>query len=89
VSAQPNRKQQRLARQLAKSEGVPYQTALTKIRETAEPQSPSPVGSVPSTTLFDQIERTNASPAGYNEDSFSFLNRVAGPVKAGRKVGSC
>lgn len=29
--------------------------------------------------LFDEIERTNASPAGYNEDSFSFLNRVAGP----------
>ena len=35
VSAQPNRKQQRLAREISKSEGVPYQTALTKIRETA------------------------------------------------------
>ncbi len=78
MSAQQNRKQQRLARELAKSEDVPYQTALNQMRETAEPQSPSPVASVPHTTLFDQIERTNASPAGYNEDSFSFLNRVAG-----------
>jgi hypothetical protein len=83
VSAQPNRKQQRLARQLAKSEGVAYQAALTKIREIPGPQSPSPVGSIPRTTLFDQIERTNASPAGYNEDSFSFLNRVAGPYWQG------
>ncbi len=79
MSAQPNRKQQRLAREVSKSEGVPYQTALTKIRETAEPESTSPVGSVPHTALFDQIERTNASPAGYDEDSVSFLNRVAGP----------
>jgi hypothetical protein len=29
--------------------------------------------------LFDEVERTNASPAAYNEDSFSFLNRAAGP----------
>ncbi len=79
MSAQPNRKQQRLAREISKSEGVPYQTALTKIRATAGPQSPSPVGSVPRPTLFDQIERTNPSPAGHREDSFSFLNRVDGP----------
>ena len=79
MSAQPNRKQQRLAREISKSEGVPYQTALTKIRETAESQSLSPVASASRATLFDRIERTNASPAGYSEDSFSFLNRVAGP----------
>jgi hypothetical protein len=79
VSAQPNRKQQRLAREISKSQGVAYQTALTKIREAAGPPSRSPVGSVPRATLFDLIERTNASPAGYSEDSFSFLNRVAGP----------
>jgi hypothetical protein len=78
VSAQPNRKQQRLAREVSKSQGVAYQTALTKIREAAGPPSRSPVGSVPRATLFDRIERTNASPAGYSEDSFSFLNRVAG-----------
>lgn len=79
MSAQPNRKQQRLARELSKSKGVPYQTALTKIREIPAPQGPPPVGSVPRSTLFDRVGRTNASPAGYNEDSFSFLNRVAGP----------
>ncbi|MGA8365639.1 MAG: toll/interleukin-1 receptor domain-containing protein [Solirubrobacteraceae bacterium] len=32
MSAQPNRKQQRLAREASKSDGVPYQTALAKIR---------------------------------------------------------
>jgi hypothetical protein len=36
VSAQPNRKQQRLARDVSKSEGVPYQTALAKIRAEAK-----------------------------------------------------
>jgi hypothetical protein len=36
VSAQPNRKQQRLARQISKSEGVPYQAALAKIRAAAQ-----------------------------------------------------
>jgi hypothetical protein len=29
--------------------------------------------------LFDEVERTDASPAGYEEDSFSFLNRVDQP----------
>jgi hypothetical protein len=29
--------------------------------------------------LFEEVERTNSSPASYNEDSFSFLNRAAGP----------
>jgi hypothetical protein len=29
--------------------------------------------------LFDEVRRTNANPAAYNEDSFSFLNRAAGP----------
>lgn len=29
--------------------------------------------------LFEEVERTNSSPAAYNEDSFSFLNRAAGP----------
>lgn len=28
--------------------------------------------------LFDEIKRTDANPAGYSEDSFSFLNRAAG-----------
>jgi hypothetical protein len=32
VSAQPNRKQQRLAREASKSDGVPHQTALAKIK---------------------------------------------------------
>ena len=36
MSAQPNRKQQRLAREVSKSEGVPYQTALAKIRAEAK-----------------------------------------------------
>src|ERR1700733_13728131 len=36
VSAQPNRKQQRLAREVSKSEGVPYRAALAKIRATAQ-----------------------------------------------------
>jgi hypothetical protein len=39
VSAQPNRKQQRLAREISKSEGVPYQTALAKIRAVAQQPS--------------------------------------------------
>jgi hypothetical protein len=30
-------------------------------------------------TLFDEFERTDASPAGYEEDTFSFLNRVDQP----------
>jgi hypothetical protein len=30
--------------------------------------------------LFDELERTDPSPAWPNEDSFSFLNRVTGPV---------
>lgn len=30
-------------------------------------------------TLFDDVERTDASPAGYEENSFSFLNRVDQP----------
>jgi hypothetical protein len=30
-------------------------------------------------TLFDEFERTNPSPAGYEEDRFSFLNRVDQP----------
>jgi hypothetical protein len=29
--------------------------------------------------LFDEVERTNGSPATDNEDAFSFLNRAAGP----------
>jgi hypothetical protein len=37
VSAQPNRKQQRLARETSKSDGVPYQTALAKIRAAQQP----------------------------------------------------
>jgi hypothetical protein len=28
--------------------------------------------------LFDEIERTDGNPAGYSQDSFSFLNRAAG-----------
>lgn len=36
MSAQPNRKQQRLAREISKSEGVPYQTALARIRAVSE-----------------------------------------------------
>lgn len=36
MSAQPNRKQQRLAREILKSDGVPYQTALAKIRALAQ-----------------------------------------------------
>lgn len=28
--------------------------------------------------LFDEVQRHDASPAAYNEDSFSFLNRAAG-----------
>lgn len=39
MSAQPNRKQQRLAREISKSDGVPYQTALAKIRATAQQPS--------------------------------------------------
>lgn len=35
MSAEPNRKQQRLAREISKSEGVPYQTALAKVRRSA------------------------------------------------------
>lgn len=33
-------------------------------------------------SLFDDIERSDPSPAAYSEDSFSFLNRAAGPVCA-------
>jgi TIR domain len=36
VSAQPNRKQQRLARELSKSDGISYQAALAKIRAPAQ-----------------------------------------------------
>lgn len=36
MSAQPNRKQQRLAREISRSDGVPYQTALAKIRAAAQ-----------------------------------------------------
>jgi hypothetical protein len=37
VSAQPNRKQQRLARELSKRDGVSYQAALAKIRAAQQP----------------------------------------------------
>jgi hypothetical protein len=30
-------------------------------------------------SLFEELERTDASPATYGEDSFHFLNRAAGP----------
>jgi hypothetical protein len=43
VSAQPNRKQQRLARELSKSEGISYQAALAEIRAPAQ----EPDGVVP------------------------------------------
>jgi len=43
VSAQPNRKQQRIARELSKSEGISYQAALAKIRARAQ----EPDGVVP------------------------------------------
>ena len=36
MSAQPNRKQQRLARELSKSEGVPYQAALARSERAAQ-----------------------------------------------------
>lgn len=48
MSAQPNRKQQRLARELSKSNGVPYQTALARIRTAGQesddhaPAAPTP-----------------------------------------------
>ena len=43
MSAQPNRKQQRLARELSKSEGISYQAALAEIRAPAQ----EPDGVVP------------------------------------------
>lgn len=33
----------------------------------------------PALTLFDDVDRTDALPGSYMEDSFSFLNRAAGP----------
>src|SRR3712207_6477951 len=30
--------------------------------------------------LFDDIERRDNSPSAYSEDTFTFLNRVEGPV---------
>ena len=32
-----------------------------------------------SVTLFDDVERTDASPARYDESRYSLLNRVAQP----------
>jgi hypothetical protein len=59
VSAQPNRKQQRLAREVAKSEGVSYQTALAKIRAAGQQPAQDPDGVVdPQRRMLDLMYET-------------------------------
>jgi hypothetical protein len=75
VSSQPNRKQQRLARDLAGSEGTSYQVALSAIRGHATESDARVNG--PAARLFDEMERIDPTPARRGEDSFAFLNRAS------------
>lgn len=61
MSTQPNRKQQRLARERARSKGIAYQTALAEVRG----QATTDPGGVPTRhprQLFDDIDRDNPDP---------------------------
>jgi hypothetical protein len=63
VSSQPNRKQQRLARDLSKQEGIPYQAALAQIQTTAREAHTQDDGAVlgPQRRMLEVIYETFAT----------------------------